>query len=446
MLTDGLSDHIKTLAGEGDEPLAVAFSGGGDSTALLALLREHLPHREITALIVDHALRDGSDEEAALAAKRAVELGAKVEILKWENDRPQTGIQEKARFARYGLMGDACRRLGIAKLFLGHSRDDQAETVWMRREKGSGWRGLAGMQTVIEAPIWPELWGVKIIRPLLNETRDGLRAYNQEQGLEYIDDPSNENLRFRRIQARQYFAHDKTLIDKIIVISDEAQERLHFEKRGVRDFVDHHCEVHGWGGMSLNSAAIQSDPDEMAAALRLIVVAVSGQSTFPASQKLDSLVRRMVSGKFKGATIGGVRIIGRDPGFLIVRDKGMVLGRSQKPPIDPVPLLPNTPMIWDGRFLIEAKQGGLTVVPVDMIFDELNKATKLELKSVPAGARPSLPALISGANQIHIPCVDKTKKTNDLYTLSELTTYRLATFLERNKIGENHQRKQRWSP
>ena len=182
--------------------IAVAFSGGGDSTALLSLMLEKAKGTKITALIVDHGLREGSVDEAKLAAQRAQDMGARTEILTWQGEKPETGIQEKARLARYGLLGAACRRLSVDTLLLGHNQDDQAETILMRQQKNSGWRGLAGMKEKTKAPLWPQLYGITVERPLLGATRAALREYNKKNNLPYIDDPSNEDRAFTRIQAR----------------------------------------------------------------------------------------------------------------------------------------------------------------------------------------------------------------------------------------------------
>ena len=206
MLTKEVSHTLSRLIDQkaGAKPLAVAFSGGGDSTALLSLVlawARKSGKPPVIAFIVDHGLRTGSDEEAQTAAWRAVAMGAQSKVLRWQGDKPKSGIQEKARIARYALLGEACRRHGIQTLLLGHNEDDQAETLWMRAQKKSGWRGLAGMSESIEAPIWPQLYGVKVVRPLLNATRTELRDYNREHNLAFIDDPSNENRAFTRIKA-----------------------------------------------------------------------------------------------------------------------------------------------------------------------------------------------------------------------------------------------------
>ena len=159
-------------------PFALAFSGGGDSTALLYALRNYSPH----VLIVDHGLRTGSADEARGAQSFARSLGLNADVLTWKPSGIKTGLQAKARRARYRLIGDKCRALGIGAVVTGHSQDDQAETVLMRLSvggfgNGSGWRGAAAMRAVTPAPLWPELAGIDVYRPMLGISRADIRRY-----------------------------------------------------------------------------------------------------------------------------------------------------------------------------------------------------------------------------------------------------------------------------
>ena len=187
-------------------PAAIAFSGGGDSTALLHACRDNpaVTH----AFIIDHALRDGSDEEVAQSAQFARSLGYQVQTQRWSHDGISSAIQVKAREYRYAAMGDMCRQAGIKHLITAHTQDDQAETLLMRIDRKTGWRGLAGMPSLAYAPLWPALAGVTLHRPWLGVSRDDIRTYNAQNSLSYIDDPSNENTDFTRVRARQALSVD----------------------------------------------------------------------------------------------------------------------------------------------------------------------------------------------------------------------------------------------
>ena len=126
MLAEHLIPKLAGLIPNPKDKFAIAFSGGGDSTALVHALKGHPQHGPV--FIVDHALRAGSNDEAKNAKTFAQKCGCKVQIFTWQNNLPKTGLQEKARRARYSLMGQACREQSIKYLQTDHNLDDQAET------------------------------------------------------------------------------------------------------------------------------------------------------------------------------------------------------------------------------------------------------------------------------------------------------------------------------
>lgn len=179
--------------------LGVALSGGGDSLALLHLLHDQLGPGRLRAVTVDHGLRDGSAAEALFAAASADSLGIPHATLRWDWDR--TGnLMAEARRARMRLIGDWAQGQGIGMVALGHTQDDQAETVLMQLARGAGVDGLSAM-----APQRQE-GGITWLRPLLPFRREALRDDLRARGVTWIDDPSNDNPRFDRVRFRQALA------------------------------------------------------------------------------------------------------------------------------------------------------------------------------------------------------------------------------------------------
>lgn len=171
----------------GSTAVAVALSGGADSLALTgAALAEA---EAVDALIVDHRLQEGSDEVAAAAAAMALELGCRsARVLPVRVDGGG-GMEAAARRARYAALDEA--RAGRPVL-LGHTLDDQAETVLLGLAQGSGARSVQGM-----AP-YNEPWG----RPLLDIRRETTRRFCADLGVVPYEDPHNSSPEFTRVRLR----------------------------------------------------------------------------------------------------------------------------------------------------------------------------------------------------------------------------------------------------
>ncbi|MEY3581555.1 MAG: tRNA lysidine(34) synthetase TilS [Actinomycetota bacterium] len=155
-----------------------AVSGGADSVALLVLARA--ANLNVTAWHVDHGLRENSHTEAELVAQLATQLGAQFETRTIIVEQG-ANTEARAREARYGAMPQG--------VMTGHTADDQAETILINLLRGSGTRGLAGMQPTSQ-------------RPLLHIRRSETRALCSALGISVFNDPSNNDERFQRNRIR----------------------------------------------------------------------------------------------------------------------------------------------------------------------------------------------------------------------------------------------------
>lgn len=151
---------------------------------------------------VDHGLRAESAAEAELVARQADILGLPHSTLAWVGIKPTTGLQAKAREARYRLLGDHARSLGARFVLTAHHADDQAETVLMRLGRGSGVAGLAAMArtTALDPDVAP---GVTLVRPLLDCPKRDLLDLCATESLAFATDPSNEDPTFARVRLRR---------------------------------------------------------------------------------------------------------------------------------------------------------------------------------------------------------------------------------------------------
>ncbi|MCG7594429.1 tRNA lysidine(34) synthetase TilS [Mycobacterium sp. PSTR-4-N] len=170
-----------------DRPWCVALSGGPDSLALTAAAAELRP---TTALIVDHGLQAGSDTVAATARDQALNLGCVAAQVLSVSVGADGGPEAAARTARYAALEQASAGMPV---LLGHTLDDQAETVLLGLGRGSGARSIAGM-VAYDAP-----W----CRPLLGVRRSVTEAACAELALTPWRDPHNDDRRFTRVRLRR---------------------------------------------------------------------------------------------------------------------------------------------------------------------------------------------------------------------------------------------------
>jgi tRNA(Ile)-lysidine synthase len=182
----------------------LAVSGGPDSTALLAMAAEwarRAPRApRLAAATIDHGLRKESADEATAVGVLCARLGVPHRVLLWQGDKPTSRIQERARAARYALLGAHARGIGAQAIVTAHHLDDQAETALFRLLRGSGVGGLRAMAASADRD------GVALLRPLLGVAKRDLVATCEARGLVYVRDPANEDLRYARTRMRRLAA------------------------------------------------------------------------------------------------------------------------------------------------------------------------------------------------------------------------------------------------
>jgi len=182
--------------------LGVAVSGGGDSTALLLLLADWAKTQGVAlfAATVDHGLRPEAAAEAAAVSTLCASIKVPHQTLLWQGWDHQGNLQDQARQARHRLLADWAQAQNIDTIALGHTIEDQAETLVQRLLRGSGVDGLSAMARVANRS------GIRWIRPLLHHHRADLREFLRNRDQPWFDDPSNENDAFGRIRIRKLMA------------------------------------------------------------------------------------------------------------------------------------------------------------------------------------------------------------------------------------------------
>lgn len=181
--------------------IAVAYSGGLDSSALLHLANTYAAARGIAlfAFHIHHGLSSNADSWTSHCEQECARLGIRFDARRVAlMDCGRDGVEQAARISRYAALGDQCRMFDVPLLLTAHHQDDQAETVLLQLLRGSGVAGLSGMECANFAPGLLGNPALLLARPLLDVSRAQLERFISDQGIPYVDDESNEDPRYAR--------------------------------------------------------------------------------------------------------------------------------------------------------------------------------------------------------------------------------------------------------
>lgn len=322
--------------------LGVAVSGGSDSTALLTLLHRFCAARgiELFCATVDHGLRAEAKNEAESVAGLCAFLQVPHDTLTWSNWDGKGNVQSAARQARYRLLAGWAQRMQVDHVALGHTLDDQAETVLMRLARGAGVDGLSAMAK--RRRQHDVMW----LRPLLSVERSRLRDFLEIEGVTWSDDPSNEDSRFDRIKIRQSWDALATLgitpaaLAQVADNMGSAREALVLQ---TEDAAAQYAEVKA-GAVRISSSAFVDLPEEIAR--RLILSALSWVNSAiyaPRSRSLRAAMHALTDNG--SATLDGCHLRRVKDAIWIFREYNAV-----KDVVVPVG------DIWDNRWIVQGAE------------------------------------------------------------------------------------------
>lgn len=324
-----------------------AVSGGSDSIAVLILLDMHLRRLgtacRLVAVTVDHALRPGSGDEAAFVGRFCAARGIPHRIVRWTDDKPSTGMADAARHARYRLLADFAETAGASIVFTGHTMDDQAETVAMRRSRGANPRlGLSAMAplTLYDDCLW-------IARPLVGTRRAALRAMLREAGICWVEDPSNENLAYERVRVRAELARaGDAEMERLALLADYAGAARHDLAVRAAALIDRHAGQAAPGLVRVAPGfALVEDREAALHALRALLACTGGRERLPERAASQDLSARLSRAGLR-ATLSRSLIDVRRSGIWLLREgRGLPRASHAQPE-----------HLWDGRFRIRARE------------------------------------------------------------------------------------------
>ncbi|MBY4638866.1 tRNA lysidine(34) synthetase TilS, partial [Gluconacetobacter entanii] len=304
-------------------PVAIAVSGGADSLALALLARRW--RRAVVGLVVDHGLRAESAQEAVQTVHCLTALGIPARLLRLEGLSRGPRMAERARYMRYRALVEACRELGSLDLLLGHHGGDQAETVLMRQRAGSGPDGLAAMAQAVAGT------DVRFVRPLLGVGKADLYATVRHAGLDWVEDPSNADLRTERARARRALSDDARLRRMSLETADLAGAQRMARDACDAQWLAAHARFDAGGWVVLSRAL------PPARVLSALVRTVSGHEYPPSPGGVAALCAAP-----RAATLGGACLLAHGGGWLLAREEAAMQGH--------VPA--RAGVRWDGRFVL----------------------------------------------------------------------------------------------
>jgi tRNA(Ile)-lysidine synthase len=366
---------------ETNPSLTAAVSGGADSMALALLARNWIRARcgTINALVVDHGLRSESEQEARATVGRLGELGIAATLLPLATLRRGSALAERARIMRYKALSAACRSAGTLHLLVGHHQMDQIETVMMRVLRQSLGHGLAGM------PALAELAQVRLLRPLLTFDPLALRRLLVAHGVDWVDDPSNRDVKALRSRLRlRSAAH---LSDGSIAILANAAKTM-----GTRRAVDEAATARELAGRAIvrpEGFALLSPGRISVEALAALIQTIAGAAYAPGPSQLSDLAARP-----SPATIAGVRLLpaGRfGNGLLLVREEAATAP----------PTAASADVLWDGRFRLITER---TPPPGTFVGKLGSDAARFRRQSsLPSAVLRTLPTIRHGEQLVAVP-------------------------------------------
>jgi tRNA(Ile)-lysidine synthase len=356
--------------------LALAVSGGSDSISMLHLVAQWAARQNsqisLIVLSVDHGLRPEAAFECAQVGEWCKTLGLKHVTMQWLGDKPRSGIQAKARLARYTLMTDWCLKNNVPVLLTAHTADDQAETIVMRQSRTSTAKSLAG--------IWPSRdWnGVQVMRPLLSARRQELRDYLLAQNLTWIDDPSNFNLHYERVRIREKLSGNADVASS----AARALSTVKAIQQKALDWIGSHLSISELGLLRCDRTQLKNIDVDVGDEILLLLFKGNGVAQQPELKSRQSLWEWLIGDLRNRRTLGGLIFAKRKHDLLIAREPG----RISKETI----VIPSSgKVVWDGRFVVKGPEGA-EIRPAGRFNDILRRS------DIPAFVDAGLPVVCIG--------------------------------------------------
>jgi tRNA(Ile)-lysidine synthase len=280
-------------------------------------------------------------------------------------------------------LATAAKARGAKVLIFGHTQDDRYEADWMRQTEAST---LGQLKTWGPSPVWPEGRGLFLLRPVLDQSREALRAFLTGRGLDWIEDPANQDPRFGRARARMALANLKAAA--LAEASDS--EPISWPK-----------DLGLWtayGALVLDRADLRTIGRGFESFLARALLSVSGHDAAPRYAALQRLTTALRGEAAFAATLSGAQVRASHDQAWIVREAG----RKGLAALDLMPMGSSSP-VWDGRFQIAGAAAGEQVIALRGHAKRLSSPDRNRLADLPVALRATLPLLASSDGTVSLP-------------------------------------------
>jgi len=325
-----------------DSPIIVAVSGGSDSIALLLLASSWAKSVDASLQIVtiDHGLRPEAAAEAAFVSGVSEGLGLPHLTLAWDGIKPDSGISQAARNARYELLEEFAFDIGAKTILVGHTANDQAETILMRNargEDGHQGRGLSGIAPLMLLPK-----RTKLVRPLLDVSRSDLRAYLKDMNQSWIEDPSNSDEAYERVRIRNALGDDQKRITELCQFAKLSGELRKSTAIAASIILSEHMTFSQGPLYTIPDVALKDVPNAVKKLTLQVMIAIAGGAAYFVSERS---IEKLLNDDFEQRITMGHCVI--------EKNNGVLKFYREKRNLPSIVVGPGDHVLWDGRFYIE---------------------------------------------------------------------------------------------
>ena len=282
----------------------VAVSGGPDSLALSFLSKIYSINKSVKVkyFIVDHKLRKQSTNEVKIVKRLFKILDTKLYVLSWNGKKPKNNIQSIARRKRYNLLLNQAKKLKINNIVLGHHKDDFYENFFIRILRGSGLNGIVSFDKNSKEQ------NINLIRPLLNFSKQELQNITKKVFNSYIQDPSNEDDKYKRVKIRNFIRKLQTEgldLEKFKLTVNNlkyANESIKFFTK--KNIDDNSITIKNKKSILLNNQFF-NQPEEIVFRSLTQIINTVGKKYYPSrGKKIEKIISELKNQHFFKTTLG----------------------------------------------------------------------------------------------------------------------------------------------